>query len=62
MIEQPSEDRIYGLCPICNQPVIPERTHNGIAYVWHVVHCGWGHECEPYLTKQEAYEKSKYDH
>lgn len=34
-------------CPECGEVIPCERTHNGIAYVWHAVHCGWGHEVEP---------------
>ena len=31
-------------CPMCGELSECERTHNGIGYVWHMVHCGWGHD------------------
>jgi len=33
----------YARCPTCDELVEVERTHNGVAWVWHMVHCGWGH-------------------
>ncbi len=34
-------------CPECGETISCERVHNGIGYVYHAVHCGWGHEVTP---------------
>ena len=39
-----SDEVAFAVCPACGKIVMPERTHNGFGYVWHFVHCGWGHE------------------
>lgn len=38
-------------CPECGETTTCERVHNGLGYVWHAVHCGWGHEVEPLCPK-----------
>ena len=53
-------DKSWDYCPSCGEPVQPERTHNGICYVYHFVHCGWGHDGgSPHLTLEEATEQGK---
>jgi hypothetical protein len=48
--------RTWTLCPTCAMPIKPDRTHNGVAEVWHAVHCGWGHELpKPMMTEREAW-------
>lgn len=42
-----STDTAQCKCPTCGKIVPCERTHNGIAEVWHAVHCGYGHEVTP---------------
>lgn len=32
----------FARCPECGKPMEVERVHNGVAYVWHGIHCGWG--------------------
>lgn len=32
----------YTDCPECGQEMYVEQVHNGIAMVWHGVHCGYG--------------------
>lgn len=40
-------DELLADCPLCGKTVPCERVHNGIGYVFHMVHCGWGHEVTP---------------
>lgn len=38
---------MFAQCEDCGMWVPAELTHNGVAYVGHYVHCGWGHICSP---------------
>jgi len=54
-----NHEKTWDLCPLCCLPVQPELTHNGIANVYHVVHCGWGHEMGvPQMDEREAWKAS----
>ena len=35
----------FAECEDCGELVEAEVTHNGVTYVGHYVHCGWGHQC-----------------
>lgn len=50
--------KTYVLCDTCGHPVAPSLAHNGVAEVWHYVHCGYGHDSSipPHLTVAEAHE------
>jgi ribosomal protein L37AE/L43A len=62
LVDTEQYQRRWCLCPTCGEPVKPDRVHNGIAYVWHFVHCGWGHDGgEPTMTEREAWEASAID-
>ena len=32
-------------CPKCGELINVDRVHNGIGFVFHAVHCGYGQDC-----------------
>ena len=52
-------------CPKCNQLIDVSKTHNGIGFVWHAVHCGYGQDCfgDIFIVEYNpASKESKYDY
>ena len=39
-------------CPECNEWMDVERVHNGVCYVWHGVHCGYG---QAYMADDDVF-------
>jgi hypothetical protein len=48
----------YTTCPNCRKEMEVERVHNGVCYVWHGIHCGWG---QAYFADNDVYFKSMED-
>lgn len=39
-------------CPECNEWMDVERVHNGVCYVWHGFHCGFG---QAYMADEDVF-------
>ena len=49
-------------CPECGSMIPCERVHNGICYIYHAVHCGWGFEATPIQQLDESDEGKSWPH
>ena len=42
----------YDICPECDNVFQVERVHNGVCYVYHGIHCGWGRDSGSAYTER----------